>query len=83
MVEQTPVLSEKVKPVSFTKGNLKLIQWTNKDKDGNEFISYQIEKFYKQNDKWQTSNIFSLQELLNITFLIQEFNAINKPIVVK
>jgi hypothetical protein len=71
------------KPTSFVKGNLKLIQWTNEDKDKNSFESYQIEKFYKSDDEWKTSNIFSAQELVNIALLILEFNQKVKPIVVK
>lgn len=74
---------EKTKPVSYVKGNLKLIEWTNKDDKENEFVSYQIEKFYKSGNEWKTSNTFSLHELQNISAMIQEFIALKKPLQVK
>lgn len=72
------------KPISYTKGNLKINQWSNEDKEGKNHLSYTTEKFYKDKEgKWTTSNSFSKNELINLALLILEFNALENPVVVK
>lgn len=67
------------KPKQFLKGNLKVNEWTNK-KDGEEFKSYTIEKIYKKDDEWKSTNNFSLQELIGLVFLINETYQKVKPL---
>lgn len=68
------------KPTTYRIGNLKVVEWTNKDKEGKEFKNYQFEKFYKdQNDEWQTTTLFNYQDMIRLRSLIRKLDdSLNK-----
>lgn len=67
MAEET----KKPRPVEFTYGNVKLLEWSNEDSKGNPYKSYQAQKFYKDSEgNWKTTSNFSEVELLKLGYLI-------------
>lgn len=73
---------EKARPRNFRIGKLKLVEWTNIDKDGREFKSYTFEKlFLDKSGVWSSTTNFSYSDILRLRTLIDRFDAYAKPLV--
>ena len=67
------------KPKQYLQGNLKINEWSN-TRDGNEYKSYTIEKIYKQDDEWKSTQNFTFDELCKIPFLVSSVYDKVKPL---
>ena len=64
---------EKQKPkATYQVGSAKVVVWVNKRKDGTTWKNFKIEKVYKKDDKWLTSNSFDETELLELKSAIDK-----------
>lgn len=55
------------KPIAtYRVGAAKVTVWENKRDDGGTWKSFQIDKLYKKDDKWETTNSFDESELLQL-----------------
>jgi hypothetical protein len=55
---------------SYNKGSVHLTVWRNKTKDNKDFISYSLEKRYKEGDDWKTTNSYSEKDLQDAYVLL-------------
>ena len=64
---------EKNKPVSqVKKGAIQVSKWKNKDKEGNDFFSYTLQRSYKVGEEWKTQTInLNEKDLLPTATLLQ------------
>jgi hypothetical protein len=58
---------EKQKPKAvYQVGAAKVVVWENKREDGITWLNFQVEKVYKKEDEWHTTNSFNANELLEL-----------------
>ena len=77
---------EKQRPTTYTKGNLKVVEWTNTNELlKKEFKNYVLERFYKdaESGEWKTSTSFSYNDLVAFIPLLAEAIAQIKPVKVE
>ncbi len=67
--------------VTYMVGGSKVTVWENKTDDGRVWKNFKVEKVYKKEEKWETTNTFDATELLQLRAAIDE--AINEEIVVE
>lgn len=78
--EAVPAQKEKEKPkATYQVGSAKVIVWENKSEKGTTWKNFQIEKVYKKDDQWKTTNTFDETELLQLKAAIDK--AINEESV--
>jgi len=53
-------------------GAAKVTVWENKREDGSTWKNFKVEKLYKKGDKWETSNSFDEQELLQLKEAVEQ-----------
>lgn len=51
---------------TYQVGSAKIVVWENKGLNGTTWNNYQIEKVYKKDDQWKTTNSFNEAELLQL-----------------
>lgn len=72
-------MSEEKKPKPIRKfrcGQITADVWENKAKDDTKFLSVSVAKNYKDaDDKWQTSNSYSLSDLHKLNALIRRVSS--------
>lgn len=57
----------KQKPkATYQVGAAKIVVWQNKNKDGKTWKSFKVEKVYKKDDQWKSTNSFDEKELLEL-----------------
>ena len=91
MNEENVVLNEEVNPQkevsdfkspvkTFRSGRVSLTVWKNKNADGGEFLSFVLEKNYKdKNDQWRKTNSLGVADLPNAGFVIlKAFNSMEE-----
>ena len=57
---------------TYKVGSAKVTVWTNKRSDGTTWKNFKIEKVYKKNETWQTTNSFNETELLELKAAIDK-----------
>ncbi len=63
----------KTKPKStYQVGSSKVTVWVNKNKDGSTWKNFKVEKVYKKDDKWGTTDSFTDSELLELKAAIDK-----------
>jgi len=62
----------------YQTGDSKVVVWVNEKDDGSTWKNFQIEKVYKKEGKWESTNTFNKEELLDLKLAIEE--AISKEI---
>ena len=73
-------MEEKNKPRKFRKGNIVINEWTNK-KDDREFITYSIQKIYKNADgEWASTSVFNKADISSIRDAVSEYFSLVKPL---
>lgn len=66
---------------TYMVGGSKVTVWETKTEDGSVLKNFKVEKVYKKEEKWETTNTFDATELLQLRAAIDE--AINEEIVVE
>jgi hypothetical protein len=51
---------------TYKVGSAQVTVWVNKRSDGTTWKNFKVEKLYKKDDKWQTTNSFNETELLEL-----------------
>lgn len=70
------------KPIAtYQVGSSKVIVWENLKSDGTTWKNFEIEKIYKKEEKWETTNQFNDTELLELKAAIEK--AISEETVIK
>lgn len=63
---------ENNKPVNYKLGMVQLTKWTNTNKEGTTYNTYEISKSFKKSDEddWQTTKTLNYQDLLKLQILV-------------
>jgi len=66
-VDSVETTNKRQKPkATYKVGRAQVTVWVNKSSDGTTWKTYKIEKLYKKDDKWLTTNYFNEKELLEL-----------------
>lgn len=66
-VDSVQTTNKRQKPkATYKVGVAQVTVWVNKRSDGTTWKNYKIEKNYKKDDKWLTTNYFDEKELLEL-----------------
>lgn len=61
------------KPIAtYRVGAAKVTVWENKGQDGTTWKNFQVDKLYKKDGKWETTNSFDESELLQLRAAIDK-----------
>jgi len=71
-------INEKPKS-TYQVGSSKVVVWENKSSDGKTWKSFKVEKIYKKDEKWESTNNFKEEDLLNLKAALDK--TINEEIV--
>jgi hypothetical protein len=66
-VDSVQTTNKRQKPkATYKVGSAQVTVWVNKRSDGTTWKNFKVEKLYKKDDKWQTTNSFNETELLEL-----------------
>lgn len=67
------VNKEKQKPkATYQVGAAKIVVWENKGKNNTTWKNFHVEKVYKKDDQWKSTNSFNQKELLELRAAIDK-----------
>ena len=79
-----PQQAKKDKPTQYVLSDIKIVEWTNKNRDGIEFPSFRVQTFYKDKENnWQTSDNLNIYQLIKLKTLVQKVIDEKFPVVIK
>lgn len=71
--QQNNTASEKKKPkATYQIGSVKVTVWENKGLDDNTWKNFVVEKTFKKNDQWKSTNSYNEKELLQLKAVIDK-----------
>jgi len=66
-VDSVQTTNKRQRPkATYKVGSAKVTVWVNKGSDGTTWKNFKIERIYKKDDKWLTTNYFTEKELLEL-----------------
>ena len=71
--DSTQTTSRRQKPkTTYKVGSAKVTVWINKNSDGTTWKNFVVEKIYKKDDKWLSTNRFNETDLLELKAAIDK-----------